>query len=69
MSKMTVLSLLREHQQESYVAVPAFGVLSRWGEGGELSKSVKKGKFHTKIFFLIMLNDVMKGCKKRYQLM
>ena len=51
MSKMTVLSLLREHQQESYVAVPEFGVLSMWGEGGELSKSVKKGKFHKKIFF------------------
>ena len=29
-----------------------------------LSKCIKKRKFVTKIFFLIMLNEVMKSCEK-----
>ena len=32
--------------------------------GGGLSESVKKGKFVTKIFFQIMLNEALKSCRK-----
>ena len=35
----------------------------------ELSESIKKGKFVTKIFFHIMLNEVLKICGKWYILM
>ena len=46
----------------------AYRILSVKGVG-RLSESVKKGKFMTKIFFQIMLNEVLKICKNWYLLM
>ena len=34
-----------------------------------MGESIKKGEFVTKIFISIMLNEVLKSCKKSYLLM
>ena len=52
---------LREHQQITFVTLSGFWLLRGLGC---LSESVKKGKFLTKIFLLIMLNEVLKSCEK-----
>ena len=39
------------------------------GGGGGGFESIKKGKIVTKILFQIMLNEVLKICKKLYLLM
>ena len=63
---------LREHPQKTFNTLRGFSlfkgmvvvvvvVLEVGGKGGE---SVKKGKFLTKIFCPIMLNEVLKSCKK-----
>ena len=48
---------LREHQQKSFVTLSGFWPLWGWGD---LSESVKKGKFVTKIFFGLMLYETLK---------
>ena len=52
---------LREHRQKTFVTHSGF-----WpsGVGGGLSEYVKKGKFLTKIFFSVNLNEVLKNCEK-----
>ena len=43
-----------------------YGLFDFKGTSTKNSKSVKKGKFVTKIFFQIMLNEVLKSCGKWY---
>ena len=63
--KLRKISFLREHRQKTLVMLREdFGCLRGWGRGGRLSDSVKKGKFVTKYFFQIMMNEVLKICEK-----
>ena len=56
---------MREHQKK-IVTLGGFWWLRRRRGLGE---SIKKVEFVTKIFFLIMVNQVLKTCKKSYLLM
>ena len=47
-----------EYRQKKFVTFSKFWLLTFLGE------SVKKGKFIMKIFFQMMLNEVLKSCKK-----
>ena len=57
----SISPLVREHQQKRFVMLSRFWPLK--GLGG-LSESIKEGKFVTKIFFHIMLNEILKYCEK-----
>ena len=62
-------SMLSEHQQEIYVTRSRFLPLrASVGEGGWVNP-LKRGQFMTKMFFQIMLNEVLKNCEKWYLLM
>ena len=51
--------------KKTFVTLSGFWLLRGWGgEGRDLSESFEKGKFVTKIFFQIMLNEVLKTCEK-----
>ena len=39
------------------------------GGRGKLGESVKEGKFVTEILFQLILNEVLKSCKKWYLVM
>ena len=60
-------NMLREHRQK-LVRLSGFWLLKGCGcegrDGGCLSKSVEKGKFVMKIFFQILLNEVLKVLEK-----
>ena len=53
--------MLREHRQKTFNTRSGFWPLKGWSG---LSGSAKKGKFVTKFFFQIMLNEVLKICEK-----
>ena len=57
---------MREHQQKTFVSLGGFWLLRGWRG---LVESIKKVKFVTKIFFPIMVSEVLKTCKKSYLLM
>ena len=42
---------ITEHQQKSFVTLSGFWLLRGLGWEGELSESIKKGKFVTDLFF------------------
>ena len=53
--------MLREHRQKTFNTLSGFWPFRGWRG---LSESVKKGKFVTKIFFQIILNEILKICVK-----
>ena len=57
---------MREHQQKAFVTLGGFWLLRGWRG---LVESIKKVEFVTKMFFPIMLSEVLKTCKKSYLLM
>ena len=57
---------IREHQQKNFVTLVGFWLLRGWRGLGE---AIKKAGFFTKIFFSIMVSEVLKTCKKSYLLM
>ena len=63
LSKRNIMfgKLVGEHWQKTFVKLSGFHLLRGWGS---LSESVKKWKFTLKIFFQIMLNEVLKICEK-----
>ena len=63
---MWLLNFIREHRQKIFVTLSRFWALRGW-EG--LSEFVKKEKFVEKIFFQIMLNEVLNEFEKQYLLM
>ena len=51
----------REHPQKTFVTLNGLWLLRGWGSCRE---TVKKQKIVTKLFFQIMLNEVLKSHKK-----
>ena len=58
---MLLINFIRELRQKFFVTLSRFWELRGW-EG--LREFVKKEKFVRKIFFQIMLNEVLNECEK-----
>ena len=57
-------TIFREHQKKSFIMLSGFWPVREKGWGAGCVSELVKGKFMTKIFFQIMLNEVLKICEK-----